>query len=59
MDCTKPDRPLLARAHDALLPERVIEALTAAVAAMRFGSIQLVVHDGKIVQLDVTERHRF
>jgi len=35
--------------------ERVAEAL----ARIRFGSISLTVHDGKLVQLDITERTRF
>ncbi|WP_231636316.1 YezD family protein [Novosphingobium sp. RL4] len=26
---------------------------------MRYGVIQLTVHDGKLVQLDITERRRF
>ena len=26
---------------------------------LRFGSIQLTVHDGRLVQVDVTERRRF
>jgi|JI10StandDraft_1071094.scaffolds.fasta_scaffold3402811_1 hypothetical protein len=26
---------------------------------LRFGAIQLTVHEGKLVQLDVTERKRF
>lgn len=30
-----------------------------ALAGMRFGVIQLTVHDGKLVQIDVTERRRF
>jgi hypothetical protein len=33
---------------------RVIEALR----AMRFGSVQLQVHDGKVVQIDVAEKLR-
>ncbi len=35
--------------------ERVAEAL----ARIRFGSINLTVHEGKLVQLDITERTRF
>jgi hypothetical protein len=38
------------------------QALTAvgdAVERLRFGVVQLTVHDGKVVQLDVTERQRF
>jgi hypothetical protein len=26
---------------------------------LRFGAIQLTVHDGKLVQVDITERKRF
>lgn len=37
----------------------LIEAVTAAIARLRFGTVQLTVHDGRVVQLDVTERQRF
>lgn len=30
-----------------------------AVDRLRFGVIQLTVHEGKLVQLEVTEKHRF
>lgn len=30
-----------------------------ALARLRFGAIQLTVHDGKVMQIDVTERRRF
>jgi hypothetical protein len=30
-----------------------------ALARLRFGVINLTVHDGKLVQLDITERKRF
>lgn len=40
------------------LPEP-IQAVTDALTNLRFGSIQLTVHEGRIVQLDVTERRRF
>ena len=33
----------------------VLEALN----RLRFGAIQLTVHDGKLVQVDITERKRF
>ena len=33
----------------------VLEALN----SLKFGAIQLTVHDGKLVQVDVTERKRF
>jgi hypothetical protein len=35
--------------------QHVIEALQ----HLRFGVIQLTVHDGKLMQVDVTERRRF
>ncbi|MEP7222088.1 MAG: YezD family protein [Novosphingobium sp.] len=34
-------------------------AVADALATMRYGAIELTVHDGKVVQLDVTERRRF
>ncbi|MFN3619767.1 YezD family protein [Sphingorhabdus sp.] len=33
----------------------VLEALN----SMRFGAIQMTVHEGKLVQVDITERKRF
>lgn len=41
------------RFADALRP--VIEALN----NIKFGAIQLTVHDGRLVQVDITERRRF
>ena len=41
--------------HSPSALERVAEAL----ARIRFGSINLTVHEGKLVQLDITERTRF
>jgi hypothetical protein len=39
--------------------EQPLDAVAQALAGMRFGVIQLTVHDGRLVQLDVTERRRF
>lgn len=36
-----------------------LQGVTAAIGKLRFGTIQLTVHDGRVVQLDVTERQRF
>lgn len=36
-----------------------LDVVTEALARMRFGVIQLTVHDGRLVQVDVTERNRF
>lgn len=37
----------------------VLDAVTAAIGKLSYGVVQLTVHDGKVVQLDVTERRRF
>jgi hypothetical protein len=36
-----------------------IRAVLDALSKLRFGAIQLTVHEGKLVQVDVTERKRF
>ncbi|PLK25516.1 YezD family protein [Novosphingobium sp. TH158] len=36
-----------------------LEAVAEAVSRLRYGAIELTVHDGRVVQLDVTERRRF
>ena len=36
-----------------------LQAVADALGKLRFGAIQLTVHDGRVVQLDVTERQRF
>lgn len=36
-----------------------IQAIVEALGQIRFGVIQLTVHDGRLMQLDVTERRRF
>lgn len=42
----------------ASFPEPIRTVLDA-LAKLRFGAIQLTVHEGKLVQVDVTERQRF
>ena len=36
-----------------------LEAVAEAISRLRYGSIELTVHDGRVVQLEVTERQRF
>ncbi|MFM7027461.1 MAG: YezD family protein [Chakrabartia sp.] len=36
-----------------------LQLVEEALARLRFGVINLTVHDGKLVQLDITERKRF
>lgn len=53
-----PDAAIAAQTQ-ARLTDIVLDALDHAVEKLRFGVVQLTVHDGKVVQLDVTERQRF
>jgi hypothetical protein len=55
---TDPAKERADRAADAAYPEPV-RAVLDALAKLRFGAIQLTVHEGKLVQVDVTERKRF
>ncbi len=40
------------------LPEQ-LQAIADALGQIRYGVIQLTVHDGRLMQLDITERRRF
>ncbi len=35
-----------------------LDVVSDALARLRFGAINLVIHDGKVVQIDVTEKKR-
>ena len=37
----------------------VLDAVADAVARLKYGVVQLTIHEGKVVQLDVTDRLRF
>lgn len=41
------------------LHHATLTAVADALARLRYGAVHLTVHDGKVVQLDVTERQRF
>jgi hypothetical protein len=45
-------------ADPADLPEH-LRVVVEALGRLRYGVIQLTVHDGKLMQVDVTERRRF
>jgi hypothetical protein len=40
-------------------PADLLQPVREALSGLRFGAIQLTVHEGKLVQMDVTERQRF
>lgn len=39
--------------------QRAVQTVLDALEKLRFGAIQLTVHEGKLVQVDITERHRY
>jgi hypothetical protein len=50
----------VARDRDSALPKAApLQVVADALGRMRYGVIQMTVHDGKLVQLDITERKRF
>lgn len=47
-----------ARGPDESQVEEAVDALRRALRSLRYGSFSLTVHDGRIVQLDITEKRR-
>ncbi|MEQ1550377.1 YezD family protein [Sphingorhabdus sp.] len=50
------DRETESRKGDA---QPALQSVLDALGRLKFGAIQLTVHEGKLVQVDVTERQRF
>jgi len=50
------DRP---EADERFRPADPIHFVREALEGLRFGAIQLTVHEGKLVQMEVTEKRRF
>ena len=46
-------------AASAPIDAHVLDAVTGAIGRLRFGTVLVTVHEGKVVQLDTTERRRF
>lgn len=40
------------------LSEEIIKVLTELLYGMKYGTITIIVQDGKVIQLDKTEKHR-
>lgn len=40
-------------------PDDPLEALRSVLQSMRYGAVTVVVHDSRIVQMEVTEKKRF
>ena len=41
-----------------VLPEAVMRAIFSALQGLRFGQVTLIVHDGRVMQIDRTDRLR-
>ncbi|TPE60168.1 DUF2292 domain-containing protein [Sandaracinobacter neustonicus] len=41
------------------VPDSAVSLIVEALGRVRFGDIRLTVHEGRLVQIDVTERTRF
>ena len=56
---TRPHAPAQASGpgHDLLLDE-TLSHLRETLGALRFGNVVLTVHEGRVVQIDVTEKRR-
>jgi hypothetical protein len=46
------------RSADAGIMAEALGMVSDALSRLRYGAIQLTVHDGKVMQIDVTERKR-
>jgi hypothetical protein len=51
----EPEAPLVLSAEE----QRIVRALVTALRRIHYGSVQIVVQDGRVVQLDTLEKQRF
>lgn len=49
----------LARESSTTLAHGPLDSVLEALGRIQYGAIQLTVHDGRLVQVDITERRRF
>jgi len=43
---------------DNSVPQRLLTQIAEAIRAIRFGSVQILIHDGRVVQIEKAERLR-
>jgi len=58
----EPARPLRTQpAHSpvAAPAAAILQAVSEAISRTRFGAVQLTIHEGRVVQIDITEKQRF
>jgi hypothetical protein len=51
-------RPGAAGVDEGALPDGVVNAITRAVRGLRYGSVEITVHDGAVVQIERKEKIR-
>lgn len=56
---TQQSPPSGSRPAQPLASGQALDAVREAAERLRYGMVQLTIHDGRIVQLDITERCRF
>ena len=56
---TVPAAPTAAPDESLLLPPALLRELRQALRSIRYGAIELVIHDGRVVQLERREKVRF
>ena len=52
----QPKRSVASRSAE---PTELLSVVSDAISRLRFGVVQITVHDGKATQVDITERRRF
>ena len=53
-------RPMTQGSHDPLpIPPALLQELREALRSIRYGTIEIVIHDGRVVQLERREKIRF
>lgn len=57
---TRPESPAPAAGHENTLPlpPELLQALSLALRSIRYGTVELVIHDGRVVQLEKREKVR-
>jgi hypothetical protein len=59
MATSEPRRPADPGPASDVADHPALASVAEALGRMRYGAIQLIVHDGRLVQVEVTERQRF
>lgn len=59
MSIAQSDRGFTSAGREPVRSDHALSAVADAVGRLRYGAVQVTIHDGKVVQIDVTERRRF